>query len=99
MSAEGLAGFSNAYLLLTHVLPRASAITPTAVARAALATKLPRGTLANGSGLDVAPPGTPDQGENRDAASVIWEWVAPGQRAVVWPSPFATHAIQPRLTA
>ena len=51
--------------------------------------------LANGGGLDLAPPGAPDEGENRRAAGVIWEWVAPGERAVVWPALFATHTIEP----
>jgi branched-chain amino acid transport system substrate-binding protein len=99
MSAEALAGFSNGYSLLAHVLPAARSLNPSAVARAALAIKLPRGALANGSGLDLAPPGAPDQGENRRAAGVIWEWVAPGERAVVWPAPFATHAIAPLRAA
>lgn len=99
MSAEALAGFANGYSLLAHVLPSARSFDPAAVARAALATKLPRGALANGSGLDLAPPGAPDQGENRRAAGVIWEWVAPGERAVVWPAPFATHAIEPLRAA
>jgi branched-chain amino acid transport system substrate-binding protein len=94
MSAEALAGFANGYSLFVHVLPAARVLTPAAVARAALATKLPRGTLANGSGLDLAPPTAADSGENRRAAGVIWEWVAPGVRAVVWPAPFATHPIE-----
>ena len=63
------------------------------MARAALSVKLPVGTLANGGGMDLAPPGDAQAGENRSAASVIWEWVAPGQRAVVWPPAFATHPI------
>jgi branched-chain amino acid transport system substrate-binding protein len=99
MTAEALAGFANGYGLLAHVLPAAHAFDAAAVARAALATKLPRGALANGSGLDLAPPGSPDPGENRRAAGVIWEWVAPGERAVVWPAPFATHAIEPLRAA
>src|SRR5437588_959398 len=93
MSAPALSGFSNAYALLAHVLPAAGSTEPDAVARAALGVKLPVGTLANGGGMDLAPPGDPQAGENRSAASVIWEWVAPGQRAVVWPPAFATHPI------
>ena len=49
--------------------------------------------LANGSGVDFAPPGSVDAGSNRRAASVIWEWVAERQHAVVWPPAFATHPI------
>lgn len=93
MSAPALSGFANTWALVGHVLPAipaGQAVTPATVASAALATKLPLGSLANGSGLDLAPPGAADAGANRAAASVIWEWVAPGQRAVVWPPAFAT---------
>ena len=44
--------------------------------------------------MDLAPPGSPDAGDNRAATSVIWEWVAPGQRAVVWPAAFATQPLR-----
>jgi branched-chain amino acid transport system substrate-binding protein len=93
MSAPALSGFSSATALFMHVLPAATADTPQGVAAAALATLLPAGTLANGSGLRLAPPGSPDAGDNRAATSVIWEWVAPGQRAVVWPPAYANHPI------
>jgi hypothetical protein len=95
MSAAALAGFSNAYALLAHVVPAASGVAPGAVAAAALRIRLEPGSLPNGSGIDLAPPGSPDAGANRRAASVVWEWVAPGQRAVVWPPAFATHPIEP----
>jgi branched-chain amino acid transport system substrate-binding protein len=93
MTSHALSGFSNAFALFVHVLPTVAQVNATAVAAAALAIKLPVGTLANGGGLDIAPPGAPDAGNNRNAAGVIWEWVAPGQRAVVWPPAFATHAV------
>jgi hypothetical protein len=67
---------------------------PAAVATAALSVHLPKGTLANGSGMDFARPGTTDAGDNRAATSVIWEWVSPGKRVVVWPAAFATHALE-----
>jgi len=93
MSAPALSGFSNAYALLVHVLPAARSTKVDQVAAAAIATKLPEGSLANGGGIDIAPPSAPDAGNNRQAASVIWEWVAPNTRAVVWPPSFATHLI------
>lgn len=93
MTAPALSGFSNALALFTSVLPAAPSVQPAAVAAAALRVKLPVGALANGGGLDLAPPGAADAGENRNAASVIWEWVAVRTRAVVWPPTFATHAI------
>ena len=94
MSAPALSGFSNALALVAHVLPASRSASPADVAAAALATKLDPGSLPNGGGLDLAPPGAPDAGENRAAASVIWEWVARGDRAVVWPPAFATAPIR-----
>jgi branched-chain amino acid transport system substrate-binding protein len=93
MSAPALSGFSNAYALLAHVLPAAKATSASSIAAAALRVKLPEGTLANGGGVDLAPPGSADPGANRNAAGVIWEWVGPGRRAVVWPPAFATHPV------
>jgi len=93
MSAFALSGFSGAYALLVHVLPAARELSPSGVAAAAARVKLVEGTLANGGGLDLAPAGAADAGENRAASGVIWEWVGPGQRAVVWPPTFATHPI------
>ncbi len=94
MPAPALSGFSAAYALFVHVLPAAHGVSPAAVAHAALAVHLSPGTLANGSGMDLIPPGQLDAGDNRAATSVIWEWVAPGRRAVVWPPAFATHPLQ-----
>jgi hypothetical protein len=94
MTSHALSGFSNAYALFAHVLPRAGSATTDAVSAAAAAVKLPAGSLANGGGLDIAPAGAPDAGNNRNAAGVIWEWVAPGQEVVVWPPAFATHPVE-----
>ena len=93
MSAAALSGFSGAYALLVHVLPAAGGVGIASVAAAATHVKMAEGTLPNGDGLDLAPTGAPDAGENRGARGVIWEWVAPGQREVVWPPAFATHPI------
>jgi len=93
MPAPALSGFSAAYALFVHVLPGAHGDSAAAVAGAALGVHLPEGTLANGSGIDFAPPGSPDAGDNRAATSVIWEWVSPGWRVVVWPAAFAMHPV------
>jgi ABC-type branched-subunit amino acid transport system substrate-binding protein len=95
MTAPALSGFSNASAVFGHILPAAGGTDRAAVAAAALRVKLAEGTLANGGGLDLAPPDAPDGGENRRAASVIWEWIAPGRSAVVWPPAFATHPLVP----
>lgn len=92
-SSHELSGFSNAYALFAHVLAHAGSASAAAVSAAALSIKLPIGTLPNGGGLDIAPPGSADAGNNRNAAGVIWEWVAPGVEDVVWPPPFATHPV------
>jgi ABC-type branched-subunit amino acid transport system substrate-binding protein len=93
MTSHALSGFANALALFAHVLPRAGRATTDAVAAAAQAVKLPVGSLANGAGIDIAPSGSPDAGNNRSAAGVIWEWVGPGHEVVVWPPAFATHPV------
>jgi hypothetical protein len=91
MSAPALAGFSAGWALFHDVMPKAPASTPEAVADAARATQIPSGGLPNGSGLQLAPPRSPDAGANLLAASVIWQWVGVNRRAVVWPPEYATQ--------
>jgi branched-chain amino acid transport system substrate-binding protein len=95
MSAAALSGFSAAWALLRTVMPSAGDLTPASVAAAAMAARLPVGSLPNGSGLAFGAPDSTAAGSNLRATSVIWEWVAPRQRAVVWPPRFATQAVEP----
>ena len=95
MSAPALSGFSSAVALLRYVAPAARDLSTDALAAAAKKVKLREGTLANGAGLDLAPAGAVDAGANRRSAGVIWEWVAPRTRAVVWPPSLATQAVIP----
>ena len=95
MSAAALAGFSSAWALFATVLPVAASPSPDAVAAAAAAARIPTGALPNGSGLAFRSLGSSDPGANLRAVSVIWEWVRPGVRAVVWPPRFATGPIEP----
>lgn len=90
MSAAALAGFSGAWALLHEVLPAAGGLAPTAVASAAGSVHLSQGSLPNGSGLRFGEPGTVTAGANLLASSVIWQWQAPGEYAVVWPERYAT---------
>jgi branched-chain amino acid transport system substrate-binding protein len=90
MSPPALAGFSAGWALFHDVLPGANGDTAEAVADAAQKVDLPGGSLPNGSGLRFAPPGGADAGANVEAASVIWEWVAPGLAEVIWPPAFAS---------
>ena len=93
VSAPVLEGFAGGLALFRYVLPNAQTLTPEAVARAAGQIRLPPGALPNGSGLFFAPSGHSDAGANLNATSVIWEWVRPKTRAVVWPPAFSTHPI------
>jgi branched-chain amino acid transport system substrate-binding protein len=95
MSPAALAGFSAAWAFFTDVLPSASSLSPADVAAAARTIDLPGGSLPNGSGLRFGAPGTRDAGDNLAAASVIWEWVSPGEAAVIWPPAFATDPMDP----
>jgi branched-chain amino acid transport system substrate-binding protein len=93
MSAAALSGFSGGWALFRHVLPDSQNLSPGEVAAAARRVRLPLGALPNGSGLRFGSPGTPGAGDNALAASVIWEWVRPYTRAIVWPPAFATSDI------
>jgi branched-chain amino acid transport system substrate-binding protein len=93
MSAAALAGFSGAWALFRYVLPAAASLTPADVAAAARRTRVPVGSLPNGSGVQFAPAGGVDAGANVRAASVIWEWTRVNQRQVTWPPQFATAPI------
>jgi hypothetical protein len=93
MNAPALAGFAGGIALFEYVLPRARSLSAESVAAAARQVNLPPGTLPNGSGLAFAPPGSANAGANLNAASVIWEWIRPYTRAVVWPEAFSTHPI------
>ena len=85
---EGLAGFSAAWALLHDVMPRASSLTPAALAAAADATELPPGTLPNGAGIRFSQDAA-TRGQNLDAAAVIWQWQAVDHSVVVWPPVYA----------
>jgi branched-chain amino acid transport system substrate-binding protein len=93
LTAPALSGFAGGLGLFGHVLPLARRPTADEVARAALRVRVTQGGLPNGAGLEFAPPGSPEAGSNLRATSVIWEWVRPKTRAVVWPPTFATHPI------
>ncbi len=94
MSAPALAGFSGAWALFTQVMPAATDASPRAISAAARAVDLPMGSLPNGSGLRFGAPGTQMAGDNIEAGSVIWQWIAPGKAAIVWPPQLATHPIE-----
>ncbi|HXG25336.1 MAG TPA: ABC transporter substrate-binding protein [Candidatus Binatia bacterium] len=91
-SEEALSGFTAAWALLRHVLPRAAAagsLDAEAVAAAARVVDLPDGSLPNGAGLRFSSaPAT--LGQNERAAAVMWQWTAERTYAFVWPPTYAT---------
>lgn len=93
VTAPTMSGFSAALVVLEHVLPRASVVTVDAIAAAARTVDLPQGSLPNGGGYSLAPDRSADAGDNRNAHSVIWQWVAPRKQAIVWPPTDATQSI------
>ena len=94
MSAAALAGFSAAWALFHMVLPAADQMTPEASPPPRRSDAgADRGAPERQRSRTFAPPGSPDPGANLRAMSVIWEWVRPGVRAVVWPQRFATAPI------
>jgi branched-chain amino acid transport system substrate-binding protein len=93
MSSYALSGFSNALVVLQHVLPAAHSFGVDDIATAAHSVRLAPNSLPNGGGFELAPDRASDAGDNRRAESVIWQWVAPVTSAVVWPPSYATHSI------
>jgi branched-chain amino acid transport system substrate-binding protein len=89
MSAEAVSGFVGGWVLLHEVAPRAASLSRDDLWKAAMAVDLPAGSEINGAGVRFAAAGQPDMGQNRRAASVIWEWLSPGHRAVVYPPAYA----------
>jgi branched-chain amino acid transport system substrate-binding protein len=91
-AAPVLTGFSGALALFRDVLPAARGDASAEIARAARRADVPRAALPDGGGLRFGDSG-PDANANLRATHVIWEWVAPRDREVVWPPDVARHAI------
>ena len=90
MHSPALAGFAGSLALFRDVLPAARKVSAPEIVSAARRVRVPLGGLPNGSGLEFTG-GAAGPSENDRAASVIWEWVAPNKRAVVWPPAFASR--------
>ena len=92
MPAPALAGFAGGWALFHDVLPSAHDTSVSGIVDAARRANAPTGALPNGSGLAFGG-NRAGASENLRAASVIWEWVAPTRRAIVWPPGFASRDI------
>lgn len=90
MSAAAISGFVGGWVMFHDILPNAASTSRADVWKAAMALDLPEGSEINGAGVRFAADGQSDQGQNRRAVSVIWEWVGVRQRAVVYPPAYAT---------
>jgi branched-chain amino acid transport system substrate-binding protein len=95
MDAPTVAGFVGGWVLFHDILARAASMSRAAIMAAAMGLDIPYGSEINGAGVKFAPEGAEDAGQNLRAVSVIWEWLAPGKRVVVYPPEYATAA--PRL--
>ncbi len=91
MEIPGVAGFVGGWTLFHDVLPKVhGAATSESVRSAAFTVDVPVGGEINGGGIQFAPPGSPDAGQNRRAAAVVGQWQAGGVMKVVYPSAYAT---------
>jgi len=91
MEIPGVAGFVGGWTLFHDVLPRTHGpVSSESIRSAALNVDIPVGGEINGAGMQFAPPGSPDAGQNRRAAAVVGQWQAGGLMKVVYPDAYAT---------
>ena len=91
LSIPAVAGFVGAWVLFHEVLDKAGgSATADSVRRAAYAVKLPAGSMINGGGVEFAPEGSFDAGQNRRAPAVVGQWQDGVQMRVVYPAAYAT---------
>lgn len=91
MQIPGVAGFVGGWVLFHDVLPKVhGAVTSAALRQAALTLDIPEGSEINGAGVEFGDAGTPDQGQNLRAASMVAEWQGVDLMRVVYPPAYAT---------
>ncbi|HYZ03148.1 MAG TPA: ABC transporter substrate-binding protein [Candidatus Binatia bacterium] len=91
MPIPAVAGFVAGWALVHGVLPQVHGpVTPDTIREAAQRLQEPEGTSINGGGIQFAPPGAPNAGQNLRAPSEVGQWQAPNVMRAVWPPPFAT---------
>jgi len=90
MTIPAVAGFVGGWALLQGVLPAVhGAVTPDALRDAAYALDEPMYSSINGGGVQFAPPGAHDAGQNLLAPAVVGQWQAVNTMHTVFPAPFA----------
>ncbi len=85
-------GFTNTWILLTDVLPRAiqkhGGWSPEAIQKAALETDIPEGGTISGYGVKFAGPGHEMRGQNLRASLVVMQYIG-GKTQIVYPKAIA----------
>jgi branched-chain amino acid transport system substrate-binding protein len=94
MSGNAMSGFVGGWVLFHEVLTHAGSTSRADVMKAAMSLDLPKGAEINGGGVKFAGPQEANAGQNLRASSVIVEWLAPGQRTVVYPPALARAQAQ-----
>jgi branched-chain amino acid transport system substrate-binding protein len=93
MEIPGVAGFVGGWTLFHEVLAKIpGAVTSDALRAAAIKVDVPVGGEINGAGVQFAPPGSADAGQNLRAAAVVGQWQAGGVMRILYPSAYATGA-------
>ena len=93
MEIPGVAGFVGGWTLFHDVLAKVSgAATSESIRGAAVKVEVPVGGEINGAGVEFAPPGAADAGQNLRAAAVVGQWQAGGVMRILYPSAYATGA-------
>lgn len=93
MEIPSVAGFVGGWVLFHDVLPQVhGTMTSAALRQVALRLDVPEGSEINGAGIEFGAPGSPDQGQNLRAASMVAEWQGVDLMRVVYPPAYATGA-------
>jgi hypothetical protein len=91
MGIPAVAGFVGGWTLFHEVLPKISGdVTSDSIRRASYDVNVPMGSMINGGGVQFAPSGSYDSGQNRRAAAVVGQWQADVRMNIVYPAGYAT---------
>jgi branched-chain amino acid transport system substrate-binding protein len=93
MEIPGVAGFVGGWTLFHEVLAKLTGpVTSESIRAVAVRVDVPVGGEINGAGVQFAPPGAADAGQNLRAAAVVGQWQAGGVMRILYPSAYATGA-------
>lgn len=78
-------GFSNAYIFLKYILPKAGSLDSDKIRNAVMSLDMPYKSTILGWGVKFAP-----NGQNERVFAQVWQWQS-GDKYLVWPLEFATR--------